>query len=49
MSLGYPSVKDYKWVIQRNQIKDCTEMVQDIDVAHNTWGKSIPDLKVKNH
>ena len=48
MSLGYPSVKEYKWVIQSNQIKDCIVMVHDIDVSHNIWDKSVPSLKVKS-
>ena len=38
-SLCYPSVKHYKWVMQRNQIKDCTVTVQDIYVAHKIWGR----------
>jgi hypothetical protein len=28
-TLGYPSIKDFKWVIQSNQIKDCPVTVQD--------------------
>ena len=44
-SLGYTSAKDHKWVIQRNQIKYCPVTVQDIDVAHNKWGKNVPDFK----
>ena len=46
-SIGYPQVKDYKWVIQSNQIKDCPVMVQDIDVDHNIWVKSVTYLKGK--
>ena len=45
-SLGNPSVKDYKWVIQSNQIKDFPVTVQDVDVAHNIWRKIVPALKV---
>ena len=33
-SLGYTSVKDYKRVIQCNQIKDFLVRVQDIDKDH---------------
>ena len=47
-SIGLPSVKDYKWFIQSNKIKDFKSTVQDIDVAHNTWGKNVPYLKGKN-
>ena len=46
-SLGYPSFKGYKWVIQSNQIKDFPVRVQDIDVAHNIWVNSVPGLKLK--
>jgi hypothetical protein len=45
--LGYPSIKDYKWVIQSNQIQDCPVTVQDVDVAHKIWGKNIAALKGK--
>ena len=45
--IGYPSIKDYKWVIQSNQIKDCPVMVQDIDVDHNIWVKGVTYLKGK--
>ena len=31
--LGYPSVKDFKWMGQSNQIKDCPVMVDDIVAA----------------
>ena len=31
--LCYPSLKDFKWVVQSNQIKDCPVTAQDIDVA----------------
>jgi len=30
MTLGCPSAKDFKWVIQSNQIKDCPVTVQDV-------------------
>ena len=45
--LEYPSVKEYKLVIQSNQIKDFTVTVHDIDVDHKIWDKSVPDLKEK--
>lgn len=32
-TLSYPSKKDFKWVIQSNQIKDCPVTVQDVNVA----------------
>jgi hypothetical protein len=46
-TLIYPSMKDFKWVIHRNQIKDCPMTIQDIDVAMNIWGKNIAALKGK--
>jgi hypothetical protein len=33
--LGYPSVTDFEWVIQSNQIQDCPVTAQDVNVAHN--------------
>jgi hypothetical protein len=38
--LTYPSMKDFKWVIHSNQIKDCPVTIQNIDVAMNIWGKN---------
>jgi hypothetical protein len=32
-TLSYPSMKDFKWVIRSNQIKDCPVTLQYIDVA----------------
>jgi len=46
-NLGYPSMKDYKWVIQSNQIKDCPVTVDDVVTAHKIWGKDIAALKGK--
>jgi hypothetical protein len=46
-TLSYPSMKDFKWVIQSNQIKDCPVTVQDIDVARKIWVKNIAAPKGK--
>jgi hypothetical protein len=46
-TLSYPSMKDFKWVIWSNQIKDCPVTIQDIDVAMKIWGKNIAALKGK--
>jgi hypothetical protein len=46
-TLSYPSMKDFKWAIQSNHIKDCPVTVQDIDVARKIWGKNIAALKGK--
>ena len=46
-SLGYPSSKDFKWILQSNQIKDCPVTTQDADVATKIWGPNIAALKGK--
>jgi hypothetical protein len=46
-TLSFPSMKDLKWVIRRNQIKYCPVTIQDIDVAMKIWGKNIAALKGK--
>jgi hypothetical protein len=46
-TLSYLSMKDFKWVICRNQMRDCPVTIQDIDVATNSWGKNIAALKGK--
>jgi hypothetical protein len=40
-------MKDFKWVIRSNQIKDCPVKVHAIDVALKIWGKNIATLKGK--
>jgi hypothetical protein len=40
-------MKDFKWVIWSNQIKDCPVKIQDIDVALKIWGNNIAALKGK--
>jgi hypothetical protein len=40
-------MKDFKWVIHSNQIKDCPLMIQYIDIAMKIWGKNITTLKGK--
>jgi hypothetical protein len=42
-----PSTKDFKWVIRKNQIKDCPVMIQYIDITTKIWGKNIAALKGK--
>jgi hypothetical protein len=46
-TLSYPSMKDFKWAIQSNQIKDCPMTVQYIDVAQKIWDTNIAALKGK--
>jgi hypothetical protein len=38
-------MKDFKWVIRSNQIKDCPVTIQDINAAMKIWGKNISALK----
>jgi hypothetical protein len=45
--LGFLSMKDYKYVIQMHQIKDCPVMVANINVAFKIWGKDVAMLKGK--
>jgi hypothetical protein len=40
-------MKDFKWIIRSNQIKDCPLTVHEIDVDLNIWGKNITALKGK--
>jgi hypothetical protein len=40
-------MKDFKWVINSNQIKDCPVNVQKFNVAIKIWGKNISALKRK--
>jgi hypothetical protein len=44
--LGYPSWKDFRWMISSNQIKDCPVTVQDVDVALKIWGKNIAEENI---
>jgi hypothetical protein len=46
-NLGYPSMKDFKWVIQSNQIKDCPVTVDDVIAANKIWGKDIAAITGK--
>jgi hypothetical protein len=46
-NLAYPSLKDFKWAIVSNQIKNCPVTVADIDTAQMVWGKDISALKGK--
>ena len=46
-TLVCPSVKDFRWAIQTNQIWRCPVTVEDIDVATCIWGKDGDVLKGK--
>jgi hypothetical protein len=47
VKLMYPSLKDFKWALMSNQIKDCPVTVKCINVAQSVWGKDISALKGK--
>jgi hypothetical protein len=46
-TLSYPSMKDFKWAIWSNQIKDYTVTIPYIDAATKIWGNNIAALKGK--
>jgi hypothetical protein len=46
-TLSYLSMKDFKWVIRSNQIKDCPVTIQYIELATKILGKNIAALKGK--
>ncbi len=46
-SLGFPSQKDFMWILRSNQIKDSSVMVEDAMVAYKIWGPSVAALKRK--
>jgi hypothetical protein len=46
-SLGFPSRKDFMWILRSNQIKDCPVTVEDAMAAYKIWGPSVATLKGK--
>jgi hypothetical protein len=46
-SLGFPSQKDFMWILRSNQIKDSPLTVEDAMVAYKIWGPSVAALKGK--
>jgi hypothetical protein len=48
-TLSYPSMKDFKWVIRSNQIKDLPVTVQYIDVALKIWGQEHRRFERQDH
>ena len=45
--LGYPSLTDYKWILQSDQIQECPVSFNDDVVAEKVWGPNISALKGK--
>jgi hypothetical protein len=46
-SLGFPSRKDFMWMLRSNQIKDSPVTVEDVMAAFKIWGPSVAALKGK--
>jgi len=46
-SIGAPSTKNFKMILQSNMIKNCPVTVQDIDLAMKIYGPDIAYLKGK--
>ncbi len=46
-SLGFPSQKDFMWILRSNQIKDSPVRVEDAMAAFKIWGPSVAALKGK--
>jgi hypothetical protein len=46
-NLGFPSQKNFMWILRSNQIKDCPVMVKDAMAAYKIWGPSVAALKEK--
>ena len=36
--IGYPSLRDFKHVIQTNQIKNCPVTIEDINICEKIFG-----------
>ncbi len=47
VSLGFPSRKDFMWILRPNQIKDSPVTVEDAMAAYKIWGPSVATLKGK--
>jgi hypothetical protein len=45
--IGFPSIRDYKHLVQTNQIKNCPVTVDDINVCENIYGPDIYSMKGK--
>ena len=45
--IGYPSVKDFKHIVQTNQIKNCPVTTEDINIWKKIYGPDVQALKGK--
>ena len=46
--IGYPSVRDYKHIIQTNQIKNCPVTIEDINISEKIFGPDVYAIKGKS-
>ena len=44
-SLGFPSVKDFIWILQSNQLKYCPVSVVDFDITQKILGPNVSTLQ----
>ena len=41
-TLGFPTIKEVKRIIRRNQIQDCPVDIEDVGNTEMIWGKDAP-------
>ena len=46
--IGYPSIRDFKHVVQTNRIKNCPVTVEDINICEKIFGPDVHALKGKS-
>ena len=46
--IGYPSLRDYKHIIQTNQIKNCPVTIEDINISEKIFGPDVYAIKGKS-
>ena len=46
--IGFPSMKDYKTILQMNGIRNCPVTVDDVKICEKIYGPSVPALKGKS-
>ena len=45
--IGYPSLRDYKHIIQTHQIKNCPVTIEDINISEKIYGPDVYAIKGK--
>ena len=46
-NIGVPTVKNFKYMLKSNGIKNCPVTIEDVKIAEDIWGKDISYLKGK--